>query len=154
MIVETTKFGRLEVRDEETILFEEGIPGFPGRKRFVILEGSSEGPFRWFQCVEDGSLAFIVMDPVLVAPNYLTAIPKDYLEKLDLQEPRQAVVLVIVRIHREKRSVTANLLAPLIINPRNRRGKQVILMESGYEIGHEVMPLPEETPSRAQWDHS
>lgn len=149
MIIETTRFGKLEVDEGKAILFEDGIPGFPGRKSFVILEGSPESPFRWLQCIEDGALAFIVMDPCLIVSEYLDSIGDQHLKEVGLEDPSEAVILSIVRIQRDVGKITTNLLAPVLINPQSRKAKQVILMGSGYDVAHEVMILPERYPPQA-----
>lgn len=138
MRLETTRFGIIDVDEGRAVTFEEGLPGFPNARRFVLLEHAPESPFHWLQSLDDGSLAFVVMDPLLVVPDYLESIPPAALEELGVSEIGQAAVLLIVRIQSESRRITANLLAPLVINPENRKGKQVILLGSGYEIQHEL----------------
>ncbi len=138
MLLETTRFGTIEVDEERIVCFQEGLPGFPQARRFALLEHSHESPFHWLQSVDDGALAFVVMDPLLLDQNYLHAIPGEALADLEIQAATQAAVLVIVNIQRERSSITANLMAPLVINPGNRRGKQVILLGSGYDIRHEL----------------
>jgi len=138
MLLETTRFGVIELDEARAVLFEEGLPGFPEARRFVLLEHSAQSPLHWLQSLEDGALAFVVMDPMFLDQNYLQAIPPEALAELDLQAATEAAVLVIVNIQREGPSITANLLAPLVINPGNKRGKQVILLGSGYDIKHEL----------------
>lgn len=139
MLLETTRFGTIEVDEARLVSFQEGLPGFPQARRFALLEHSPQSPFHWLQSVEDGSLAFVVMDPMLLDSDYLKAIPQDALAELGLEEASQAAVLVIVNIQRANRTITANLLAPLVINPQNRSGKQVILLGSGYEIRQPIL---------------
>lgn len=139
MLLETTRFGTIEVDEARLVSFQEGLPGFPQARRFALLEHSPESPFHWLQSVEDGSLAFVVMDPMLLDSDYLKAIPQEALGELGLEEAGQAAVLVIVNIQRASRTITANLLAPLVINPQDRSGKQVILLGSGYEIKQPIL---------------
>ncbi|MEJ5377188.1 MAG: flagellar assembly protein FliW [bacterium] len=143
MIFETTRFGTIEVDEAKAVCFQEGLPGFPEARRFVLLQHSPESPFHWLQSMDDPALAFVVMDPLLLDENYLNAIPKESLAELNLEEAQGAAVLVIVNIQRANQSITANLMAPLVINPENRMGKQVILLGSGYEIRHTIMPEPQ-----------
>lgn len=140
MILKTTRFGDIEVDEKRVITFQEGLPGFPKARRFVLLQHNPESPFHWLQSLEDPALAFVVTDPLLVMPRYLESIPKEMLQEMQLRDAADAAVLVIVRIHRNPRRITANLLAPLIINPEIRTARQVILMGSGYEIQHELSP--------------
>ena len=141
MILETTRFGKIELDDKDAIVFPDGIPGFPEARRFVLLQHSPQSPFHWLQNLEDGALAFLVIDPLLVDEDYLGSIPEEELRELGIGDVGEAAVLSIVRVHREARKVTANLLAPLLINPKTRRGKQVILMGSRYEMRHDLTAL-------------
>ncbi len=138
MRIETTRFGTLEVEEERSIRFPEGLPGFPDAHEFLLLEHSPDSPFHWLQNIEDPSLAFVVMDPLLVEPRYLESIPSQALGGLGLEEARDAAVLSIVTIDRGNRRITANLMAPLVIHPGTRQGRQVILMESAYTTKHEI----------------
>lgn len=139
MLLETTRFGTIEVDEARIVCFQEGLPGFPEARRFALLEHALESPFHWLQSVDDGALAFVVMDPLLLDNNYLEAIPPEALAELELEEAAKAAVLVIVNIQRATQTITANLLAPLIINPQNKKGKQIILLGSGYEIRQPIL---------------
>lgn len=139
MLLETTRFGAIEVDEARVVCFQEGLPGFPEARRFALLEHSPESPFHWLQSVDDGALAFVVMDPILLDEKYLEAIPREALAELGLEEAAKAAVLVIVNIQRASRTITANLLAPIIINPQNKSGKQIILLGSGYQIKQPIL---------------
>lgn len=139
MRIETTRFGALEVEEESSIRFPDGLPGFPDAHEFLLLEHSPDSPFHWLQNIEDPSLAFVVMDPLLVEPRYLESIPSQAVGGLGLREARGAAVLSIVTIDSVNRRVTVNLMAPLVIHPGTREGRQVILMESAYTTKHELI---------------
>lgn len=139
MLLETTRFGTIEVDEERIVCFQEGLPGFPQARRFALLEHSHESPFHWLQSVDDGALAFVVMDPLLLDQNYLHAIPGEALAELELEDQGKAAVLVILNIQSSNQTITANLLAPLLINPQNKKGKQIILLGSGYQIKQPIL---------------
>ena len=40
--------------------------------------------------------------------------------------------------------ITANLLGPLVVNPATRRGRQLVLTDSGYSTRHPVARLASE----------
>lgn len=139
MRIETTRFGTVEVGEGRSIRFPEGLPGFPEAHEFLLLEHSPESPFHWLQNIEDPSLAFVVMDPLLVEARYLESIPPQALVGLGLERARDAAILSIVTIDRDNCRVTVNLMAPLVIHPGTRQGRQVILMESAYTTKHEIV---------------
>ena len=83
MKLNTTRFGEIDVPDEQVIVVPEGILGFPDDKRFVLLEHDSEGtPFKWLQSADSGHLAFIVMDPNLVVESFEVEWDKESVELL------------------------------------------------------------------------
>jgi flagellar assembly factor FliW len=70
MQLNTTRFGTLEVNDGDVITFTQPILGFQDQRRFVLLPGPEGSPLKWLQSTESGELAFIVMDPRAVVPDY------------------------------------------------------------------------------------
>jgi flagellar assembly factor FliW len=143
--VSTTRFGNIEIREEQIIHMPSGIIGFPGFNHYVLLEHKKGSPFLWFQSLDNGALAFVVIDPVLFKPDYKIEIhPEDRLS-LELKNGGDEVqTLAIVSIaNREKDGkpleITANLLGPIVINLQKRLAKQVILDEQQYSHRH---PIP------------
>jgi flagellar assembly factor FliW len=139
MRIETTRFGTIEIDDGKLISFPQGLPGFWHARRFVLLEHAPNVPFHWLQCVDDPSLAFVVIDPLPMFPDLRDAIPAFALEALGIGKSDEAAILTIVTIDREGKRVTTNLLGPLVINTRTRTGVQLILEGSGYNTKHEIV---------------
>ena len=69
MKINTRKFGRIEIEKTKILSMPEGLPGFPGFERFVLLEDPKTAPFCWFQSVQEPNLALIVMNPLLFMPG-------------------------------------------------------------------------------------
>ncbi len=130
VIVETTRFGVLEVDEGEVIHFVQGLPGFPESRRFLLREHTREAPFYWLQSLDDPGLAFMIIDPVLIKPDYKMSIPKHAFDDLDTKDGDEIKVTVILTIPPgEPDNITANLQAPLVFNTANRFGKQLILVD-------------------------
>jgi flagellar assembly factor FliW len=128
--VNTSRFGSLAIQEEALLTFPTGLIGFPEQKRYVILDHDREVPFKWLQSVDDGRLAFVVMDPLLVRPDYQLGLDPQALADLGASGEEEVIVLVILTIpSANPRQVTANLRGPLVVNPHSRRGRQVILQE-------------------------
>ena len=116
-----------------------GLLGFEQIKDYVLLANPTEAPFAWLQVEDNVSLAFIVVDPFLVTPDYKPDIPQPDVEYLDLKEASDALLLNIVTIHGSQRA-TLNLKGPIVINRHTHIGKQVIIANaSDYSVQH---PLP------------
>ena len=53
MLLNTKNFGEVEIKDEDIVLFEYGIPGFESMTKFVILgkTDAPDDPFFWLQSI-------------------------------------------------------------------------------------------------------
>jgi len=60
--IETTRFGRFTVNDEDLIHFPKGIPGFETHKKWA-LAGEDDSPIKWLQSLSDGDVALPVVVP-------------------------------------------------------------------------------------------
>lgn len=135
-------------RDEDVILFEEGLIGFPAAKRFILIENESLSPFRIFQCVDNPRVGFLVIDPRQVVKNYERSIPSDAWRSLDVTEKEDRLSLVISIIGKEPQESTANLQAPLLINSRKMLGKQLILTNSRHSVTQALVPSRRRIPTK------
>ena len=137
--VKTTRFGEIEVADEETIKLPNGLIGFPELKRFILLDHDKDSPFKWLQSLDDGSIAFVLINPLLFKNNYSVEVTEAEVSDLDLTSEEDAVISVIITMPSNPQNMTANLKAPLIFNLKNRLGKQIVLSSSTYNTRHNVM---------------
>ena len=142
MNVASTRFGRLNVPDEALLTFPSGLLGFPEWTRYVMLDHDTDAPFKWLHCAEEGSLAFVIIDPALFNPNYqVTIVPEARLE-VDGNETDELSLVVILTIPSDDpTAVTANLRGPLLMNPRTRLCKQLVLSEE-YPTRYPVFSAP------------
>lgn len=124
----------LPVKMENIIHLPLGLLGFEGIKRFVLLVNPEEAPFRWLQVLDDPNIAFIVISPFEVLPNYAPDVSSDDVEFIGLKTPEDALVLNIVTL-REGGKATMNLKGPIVINRHSLIGKQVVLNNAAdYEV--------------------
>jgi flagellar assembly factor FliW len=104
------------------------------------MEHKPGSPFMWLQSADSPDLAFVVMDPFLVRADYLRDLPSRDRETVLGKSSPPPLVLTIVNIPRgAPRSMTVNLLGPLVIDVEARTGKQVILTGSDYHTRHPVV---------------
>ena len=137
MLIETHRFGPLEVDGERIINFESGLLGFPQYRRYALIQTSPDPIFFWLQSVEDPGLAFVVCDPLAFVPDYQVPVRRDDLEALKLSELSDSQVLVIVNKSGEQ--LTANLLGPLVIGSTSLLGKQMVLSDKRYTTRHRLV---------------
>ena len=138
MIVDNTRFGTIKIKEEKIITMKRDMPGFAGRKRFVLLDREESRPFLWYQCVDDPALAFILLNPFLLMPDYsfeLNSILSEMSWQID--EVDNLTIFVVVNASSGvPGKMTVNLMAPLIINTDKLEAIQVILQDSVYSHKH------------------
>lgn len=139
MQISTTRFGKIGIPEHQIITFPEGLIGFSGFKRYLIIERQKDGPFQWLQSMDNPELAFLVTDPLLFYPGYKVELKGKENAILKLARAKEGKVLVLVVIPQDSSQIRANLLAPLVINTSRRLGKQVILEESGYPLQYQLL---------------
>jgi flagellar assembly factor FliW len=135
MKIETKYHGTVEVMEKDILHFALGIPGFPDEKAFVVLSLEDTG-LSVMQSAASPEVAFIVTEPFSFFPEYDFKLEEHVVEQLELDSAEHVSVYTILTVREPFEKTTANLQAPVIINTKNRKAKQVILSGSGYETRH------------------
>jgi flagellar assembly factor FliW len=138
MLIETSRFGPVDVDDGRVITFEKGLLGFGGHTRFVLLQPGDEGYFFWLQSVQTAELAFVVTDPSLFVADYTVPLREDQMKEMGIASVDSAQVFVIV--NKRGTTLTGNLQGPLVISTANRTGEQLVLSDKRF---HTRVPLVE-----------
>jgi len=141
MKYETARFGSVEIQDKDILLFPSALYGFDQEKEFVILplDPKIESPMEWLQSLRSRELAFIVTDPFLFVPEYKMVLSDSEMDQLKLESMESVTVRVIVTIPKVHSEMTANLVAPLVINQKNRLAKQVVLTSAEYDTKYSLI---------------
>jgi flagellar assembly factor FliW len=138
--IQTTRFGKMEVDEDRIISMPTGPVGFSEWRRYVLLEHKKGSPFLWLQSVENESLAFVLIDPLLFKPDYQVEIGAEDSRCLGVTNGAGGLqAFTIVNALAGGGEITANLLAPIVINASKKLGKQVVLYQSQYPTRY---PLP------------
>ena len=126
----------LTVKTENVIQIPLGLLGFEGIKRFVLLSDPDEAPFSWLQVLDDPGLAFVVVSPLELLPDYQPDVSQDDASFLKIEAPEDALIYAIATLH-EKGQATLNLKGPIVINRQTLVGKQVVLANApAYSVRH------------------
>ncbi|MGI6037267.1 MAG: flagellar assembly protein FliW [Limnochordia bacterium] len=139
MLIETSRFGPLEVDVDEIIEFPAGILGFEDYKKYVLLEHKPGSHFRYLQSMEEPELTFVLIDPRSFRPDYRVELSSSSLGELQVTEASEVEVYAIVTIPGEVTAMTANLQAPVLINTGVRLGQQIVLTDGQYGLRHKIM---------------
>lgn len=136
--IDTSRFGSIDVPEDSIVEFPEGLVGLHDFRRFVLIDRPNS-PMRWMQSMEVPELAFLVADPQMFVTDYRAEVPGTELETLGETNSDELAVGVICTIPENPSEATVNLRAPLVVDIRSRRGKQVVLTDSEYAIHHPWM---------------
>jgi flagellar assembly factor FliW len=139
--IETLQFGAIQVAEDKIITMPAGMPGFPGRTRFVILEREETRPFYWYQCVDDPDLSFVIMNPYLFEPDYSVDL-KPALKEMSWETNGKDSLKLYVVVNASEgvpEKITANLIGPLVINTRKHEAVQMVIYDSPYSHQYPII---------------
>lgn len=137
--VSTDRFGEIEVDESRIIHFKDGIPAFEDEHEFIILPYDEESPYYFMQSLSNPSLAFLLTMPEIFFPDYSAKIDDDTVSELNITNADKILVYALITIpNGSVRYMTANLLAPIVINVENMQAKQIIMDKSNYTTKHRL----------------
>jgi len=136
-----TPDGKILVEENERIFFPEGIYAFEALKNFYILRMDDDNVFYLLQSEERPEIAFIIINPYLFKKNYILNVREEDLKAIKINNEKDAekdlAVFTIVTIN--ENSMTANLLGPIIINLKEKIGKQALALNEDYSTKHDIL---------------
>ena len=142
MKVDTRRFGQLDISEDKIIHFPEGLYGFENEKEFTLLpfNPNVESPMEWMQSLKSSHLAFVITDPFLYLPDYKLKLSQEDKKVVKLSDADPFLTRSIVTIPENYAEMTANLIAPLIINKEKAIAKQFVLTNMDYDTRHYLLP--------------
>ncbi|GGL54552.1 flagellar assembly protein FliW [Sporolactobacillus putidus] len=147
MKILTKYFGEQEIDETEIVTFPAGLPGFADERRFIFQPFGEV--FSILQSTDHAEVAFITTSPFLFFKEYSVDLPDHFVRQLAVQSEKDVAVQVIVSVQPRFSESTANLKAPVIINTRERIGKQYIPEQSSYSVRERLTPETETPQKRA-----
>ncbi|MEP7352915.1 MAG: flagellar assembly protein FliW [Acidobacteriota bacterium] len=145
-MAETEQFGVLEYEDDAELLFPRGLPGFEQAHRFVLIKQPDLTPLVQLQSLDSPSLCFLSMPVHAIDSDYQSSIlPEDSeLVGLGPDDGASTVVLALLSVT-DQGHLSANLLAPIVINLTRHLAVQAVRIDTAYS--HEHLLLAERGPS-------
>ena len=138
MITETKYFGEIEYDEDELILFPRGLYGFDEETRFLLLPFSEAGGLFSLQSAATPQLAFVVMNPFALDPDYAPVLLPEELKELEAERSEELFYYAMCVVREPVGESTLNLKCPLAINGETRKGMQVILEGDLYRMRHRL----------------
>ncbi|MGI6662019.1 MAG: flagellar assembly protein FliW [Bacillota bacterium] len=140
MKILTKRFGLVEVDPSKALTFPDGLIGFSEYKDYLVIDlEAGDGSLKLLQSIDEPTLEFVILDPRCVFLNYDPELYPNDLAGLQVDSPDELMLLVVVTVPKDVRKMTANLQAPLVVNPKRRLGKQVVLASPEYTTKHSVL---------------
>jgi flagellar assembly factor FliW len=131
VIIESSRFGRLELAQEQLIEFPHGLIGIPG-SGYAFVDPTPGSAFRWLHSTEHPALALPVVDPRLLALAFTLEVGAEERQRIGLDDLLQADLYVTVRATGDPSEASVNMRAPLVV--WQGRGYQVINTAPGASL--------------------
>jgi flagellar assembly factor FliW len=139
VFTETKRFGKIEYKKSDTISMVRSILGFDSYISFLIISPEEHEPFKWLQSLEEPSLAFLMIDPLVAEPDFVVEIYPNDLAVIGASDINDISVFVFVSIPEGRPELmTANFQAPMIVNKENMNAAQLVLGDSKYGSDHSI----------------
>jgi flagellar assembly factor FliW len=141
------RFGELTYHEADVIEFPWGLPGFANHRRWLLLTVDSHAGFVWLQSLDDLNVAIPAADPVWIFESYAPKLPAYAFVALDITQPDDFTMINVVVVSPNAEEMTMNLMAPIIVNLRTRKARQVMLENSAYSVRE---PIPRKRPVESE----
>jgi flagellar assembly factor FliW len=148
--INTLRFGQLNAPEDKIITMERPILGFEHLTSFCLIDLPELAPFLWLQSTDDPSVGFLVANPCVFYPSYRIEINPKEIAELRVAKPQNIETYVIITLADDPTQISANLQGPILINTENNLAKQLVLVNSQYQVRHYLHEVIQETPKREQ----
>ena len=140
----TRVFGTIDVADDKIITMEKGMIGFPELTHFALIfdEEKKDKAFKimWLQSMDDGDIAFPVVDPIHLLEEYRPSVNEEIIAPLGEMTDENTYLLATVTVPKNVEDFSMNLKAPIVINMDTNKGAQVIT-EDDYPVKYKIYDL-------------
>lgn len=149
MKIQTAHFGEIDYDMDQAFRFEKGLPGLEEDTAFALLAVDDTQPVFWLQSLVRPQISLPVVNPLLLCPTYSFEIPDADTELLHLEDVQDVCILsVLVIPSGQPDGMTVNLAAPVILNMKNRQGRQILLDDRRYSTKTPVSELLRELEAK------
>jgi flagellar assembly factor FliW len=136
--IQTTRFGELQVNNDDVILFKEGILGFDKLTKFFVVDPGDNTLILWLQSAENGAIAFPMIEPKIFKPDYIVKLIPNEMTSLELESLNGALIYSILTIPKNISEMSANLKAPIVINNKAKIARQIVLQDNKLDVKFEM----------------
>ncbi|WP_324824535.1 flagellar assembly protein FliW [Sinanaerobacter sp. ZZT-01] len=134
MKINTKYFGEVEINSKEVLSFSKGLFGFESEKEFVLMHFDEEDSIYCLQSLIEPSLAFIVLNPFNLFPQYKPQLSDSELKSLSVSSSTDLFYYVITVLREPFHESTVNLKCPIAVNLETKKARQIILENENYSM--------------------
>lgn len=125
--------GEQMVLKSGSLVFEKGLPGFDGYKNFNLVALEQTGFFN-LSSSDEKEISLLLVDPYLYFPNYEVEIDDYIMNRLNIKDANDVLILSVVTLNNDVEKITINLRAPIIMNINTGDSEQIILSREDYLV--------------------
>ena len=140
MMVKSTRFGELDVAEEQILDFPQGVLGFPGEMKFALMEYKPDSPFYFLQSVTDADLTFLLINPFAFFNDYEFSMDDAVIAEIGLNAENPPAVFNIATVKDKLENMTVNLAGPVLVNHRDRKAMQLVIEKTNFPTRYPLFP--------------
>ncbi len=110
------------------------MPGLESHLDFSLTAVDETGVLWTLKSVIDPNVRLFAVPPIAFFDGYTPMIPSSARDRVGLNKGEEPFILAIVHPATGSYPHTANLLAPLVINPENMNALQVVLEDQDWPL--------------------
>jgi flagellar assembly factor FliW len=123
----------------QVLALTEPLPGFPDHRDYVLVPADAAGVLSWLQAVAPDGPRLLVGRAEAWFPDYAPVLPPAARAELGLAGSVVPEVHCVLTVpDGDVTAATANLRAPLVVNPGTGRARQVLLSDASHPVRRPV----------------
>lgn len=148
----TKYFGEVDIAEDKILDFPNGIIGFEDLHKFAIIYDIDRGVetnVSYLQSLEEPRVVFPVMNPLVVLDQYNPMIEDELLAPLGMPGEDELLVFLAMTVPSDLTKMTVNMKAPFVINTALRKGGQIIVENTDYEVRFPIYDILQANKEKA-----
>ena len=134
-------------RDQVILYFPQGLPGFERHHCFRIVDRAGLAPVACLQSIDSPDLNLWVAPVAAIDRDYCLELSREDLRTLGFEEARQPksgeeILSLALLCAPDNGQLTANLLAPVVVNLKTRIAVQAVRTDRRYSHRHPILDTP------------
>ncbi|MBX3422583.1 MAG: flagellar assembly protein FliW [Pirellulaceae bacterium] len=125
MLVQSTRFGNISAKQDDILIFPNGLIGFESTKHWLLVADPENPLIAWLQSTSQPQVALPLISPRKFLPDYKVHLSQRQLTNLHVRSTDQLYVMLV--LSKSGKTLTANLRGPIIINLTQRLALQTVV---------------------------